>query len=63
MKKLVSVAILLLIGLSSFAQVEEESILKGGFCSFEAQGFSIEKGLSLSMGGQAGFILKDFRLG
>lgn len=54
---------MIIITVSSFAQVEPDEYQQGGFCTFDGQFYSVENGLSITLGGEAGFIIKDFRLG
>ncbi len=62
-KKLITILLLSTIALTSLGQVENTDYSKGGFCSFKGHFYSIESGLSINLGGEAGFLIKDFRLG
>lgn len=63
MKKFTAILILTFISFAGFAQVEVDEYQQGGFCSFDGQFFPVEKGMSITLGGSCGFIIKDFRLG
>ena len=63
MKKLIPILLMLVSTLAGFSQVEPNEYQQGGFCSFNGQFYPVEKGMSISLGGNCGFIIKDFRLG
>lgn len=63
MKRLSAILLLLLVALSSFSQVETDEYQQGGFCTFNGQFYPVERGMSITMGGSCGFIVKDFRIG
>lgn len=63
MKKLIAILILTVFSIAGFSQVEPDEYQQGGFCSFDGQFFPVEKGMSITLGGTCGFIIKDFRLG
>ncbi len=63
MRKIISILALTILSLASMAQVENDEFQQGGFCTFDGQFFSIENGISFTLGGEAGFIIKDFRIG
>ena len=63
MKKLIIIFFLFVWAYPSFAQVEPDEYQQGGFCTFNSQFFPVEKGMSITLGGTCGFIVKDFRIG
>lgn len=63
MKKITTILLLLLFAQAVFSQVKPDENQQGGFCTFNGQFYPIEKGMSISLGGSCGFIIKDFRIG
>ena len=63
MKKIAAILILSIISIVGFSQVESDEYQQGGFCTFDGQFFPVEKGMSITLGGSCGFIVKDFRIG
>lgn len=63
MKKIAIILVFILAGLEGFSQAQPDEYQQGGFCSFNGQFYPVEKGISVTLGGSCGFIIKDFRLG
>jgi hypothetical protein len=63
MRKLVFILILSLLSFAGFSQAQPDEYQQGGFCTINGQFFSVEKGMSITIGGSCGFIVKDFRIG
>ena len=63
MKKIAAIVLLLMICLYGYSQVQPDEYQQGGFCTFNGQFYSIEKNICITLGGNCGFIVKDFRIG
>ena len=63
MKKLAAILILSIFSIAGYSQAQPDEYQQGGFCTFDGQFFPVEKGMSITLGGSCGFIVKDFRIG
>ena len=63
MKKIIAILSLLAICISGYSQAQPDEYQQGGFCILNGQFYPVERGMSITLGGSCGFIVKDFRIG